>query len=81
MKKASRKEIRNTVASVMHQTLFELQVAPTKKIKKLVTDASKKFADEIKNELKKQIARDEKVAKKQLKTKRGKKKKEAGSQE
>lgn len=79
MKKASRKEIRNTVASVMHQTLFELQVAPTKKIKKLVTDASKKFADEIKHELKKQTARDEKAAKKQMKAKPGKKKKEASS--
>lgn len=75
MKKASRKEIRNTVASVMHQTLFELQVAPTKKIKKLVTDASKKFADEIKNELKKQTKKEIK-AEKQAKVVAKKKKKE-----
>jgi hypothetical protein len=67
MKKVSRKEIRNTVAGVMHQTLFELQIAPTKKIKKLITDASKKFSDEIKHELKKQTKKETKVAGKQAK--------------
>lgn len=65
----------------MHQTLFELQVAPTKKIKKLVTDASKKFADEIKNELKKQTKKESKIEKQAKVVVKKKKIKEARSQE
>lgn len=64
MKKVSKKEIKNSVANVMHQTLFELQIAPTRKLKKLITDASKKFSAEIKSELKKQVKKEKKTLKK-----------------
>jgi hypothetical protein len=66
MKKVSKKEIRNNVETVMHQTLFTLQVAPTKKIKKMIEDAAKKFTAEIKRELKRQTKKETKAAKKQI---------------
>jgi hypothetical protein len=64
--KISKKEIKDTVSNAMQQTLFDLQIAPSRKIKKMIADASKKFSGAIKRELKKQAVKAKAVKKKSV---------------
>lgn len=66
-----KKDVKTKVQNALNLTLFELQVSPSKKIKKSIAEFSKEFSNRLKAEWKKQMLEQkasEKATKKSKKT-------------
>ncbi|HEY0742097.1 MAG TPA: hypothetical protein VGD40_11575 [Chryseosolibacter sp.] len=57
-----KKEIKAKLISALNATLFELQVTPTKRIKKSIDGFSKDLASRVKDDLKSQEKAEKKLA-------------------
>jgi RNase P subunit RPR2 len=62
MEKISKKDIKNVVDAVLTQALTKLEIAePSKKTKKLVDSVSRKFAVQLKRDVKRKFKKERKA--------------------
>jgi SMC interacting uncharacterized protein involved in chromosome segregation len=67
-----KKEIKTKIQNALNFALFEIQLTPSRKIKKSITEFSEHFTTRIKAEMKAQIRSEKELGKKSKKTKKAK---------